>query len=208
MPVKLLIATRNQAKFNEFSDLLSRFNFDLVSLKDIDLKQEVSENGHTFKDNSENKARIYCQLSGLPAIADDGGLEIEALADWPGVYSRRIWGPDKPEGTDEQIIEEVLKRMVGIPFERRRCHFTAAVSLAFTPARIISVEGKEEGYIAESPSGKRTPGFPFRSLFYLPQYDKVVVELDEEGKLSDFMTHRKQAIIMLEPYLKQLENYA
>ena len=208
MPTKLLIATRNQAKFAEFSDLLSNFKLKLVSLKDLGINQEVGENEPTFKANAENKARVYCELSGLPTIADDGGLEIEALGGWPGVYSRRIFGPDKPEGTDEEIINEVLQRLKGVPFSERNCSFTAAVSLAFSPQKLVSVAGKEIGYIAEQASQQSTPGFPFRSLFYLPAYKKVVVELDKEGKLSDFMTHRKQAIMELEPYLKQLANYA
>lgn len=206
--MKLLIATRNQAKFNEFSDLLSRFGYQLLSLKDVGIDEEFPENEITFKANSENKAKFYWQLSSLPTIADDGGLEIEKLNGWPGVYSRRIWGPDKPEANDEEIINEVLLRLRGVPFEQRSCYFTAVVSLCLSADKIVSVDGREEGYIAEKPSDKRTPGFPFRSLFYLPKYKKVVVELDKDGKLSDFMTHRKQAIIKLEPYLKQLANYA
>ncbi len=208
MPTKLLIATHNQAKYAEFSTLLSRFNFDLVSLKDIGISQEVAENELTFKANAENKAKIYCKLSGLPTITDDGGLEIKVLGGWPGVYSRRIWGPHKRSGTDEEIINEVLKRLQGVPFEQRKCQFTAVVSLAVTPNRVISVEGKEDGYIAEQASEHRTSGFPFRALFYLPKYGKIAAELDKNGRLSDFMTHRKQAIIKLEPYLKQLINYA
>lgn len=204
---KLLIATRNQAKLKSFSELLKSFQLELLTLTDAGIKNLVEENGATFRANAELKAKTYCQQSGLPTLADDGGLEIDTLNGWPGVYSRRIFGLDKPEATDEEMITETLRKLRGVPWEKRTAKMRAVVALAITPSEIHVADVAINGYISEQPSSARDLGFPFRSIFYLPEAGKIVTDLEPQAQ-HDFMNHRKQAIIQLEPYLKALAEHA
>ncbi|MFH1111689.1 MAG: non-canonical purine NTP pyrophosphatase [Patescibacteria group bacterium] len=201
---KLLIATRNQAKFNEIASVLRSYKFELKSLKDVNITNFPEETGATFEDNAVIKAKWYYEKSKLPTIADDGGLEIAALKGWPGVSSRRM-GVNNIELTDDEMIAEVLRRMQGIPMSERQCQMRIVFALVLPNGEIVTGEGITEGYIATEPYKKYIPGFPFRSIFYLPKYGKTVSELDGGKAHTDFMKHRKNAIIKLEPYLKNLE---
>ena len=104
MPVKLLIATKNQAKFKNFARLLSGYNIEVVSLSDVGIANDVLETGTSFEENAKLKAANYFALSKLPTLVDDSGLEIDTLGGWPGLYSRRVWGPGEREATDEEAL--------------------------------------------------------------------------------------------------------
>ncbi len=204
---KLLIATRNQAKFNDFKRILARYNLELLSLADLNLPS-IEETGKTFEENAELKVRHYAKLISLPVLADDGGLEIDVLNGWPGVYSRRIFGPDKPEATDQELINEALRRLEGVPEEKRTAHMTAAVALMISPDELHIAKFSVDGFITLKPSDILIPRFPFRSIFYLPKLGKVAAEVQKDTKnYDDYLNHRKNAIIKLEPYLKKLEKY-
>lgn len=206
---KLLVATRNKAKLNDFKQILSDFNLELLSLDDVGITQVAEEKGKNFEENSSHKARFYSGLSHLPTLADDGGLEIDSLGGWPGVISRRIFGPDKPEATDEEMITEVLRRLNGVPQEERSAHMTAVVSLFVPPDDLQTSKFSVDGLITQSPSKILIPGFPFRSVFFLPKLGIVASELQkDDSSYQDYLNHRKNAILQLEPYLKKLENYA
>ncbi len=202
---KLLIATRNQGKFNDFKKILSRYNLELLPLADLNLPS-IEETGKTFEENAELKAWEYFKLSGLPTLADDGGLEIDILNGWPGVYSRRIFGPDKSEATDQELIDQTLKRLRCVPGKRRTAHMTAAVALMASLEELHTAKFSVDGFITLKPSHILIPGFPFRSIFYLPKLGKVAAEVQKDTKnYNDYLNHRKNAIIKLEPYLKKLE---
>ncbi len=207
MPPKLLIATRNQAKFNAFASILGKYKLSLLSLADLAVTASVDETGDNFLANAILKARAYQSLSQLPTLADDGGLEVDVLNGWPGVYSRRIFGAKEQEATDEEMIAEVLKRLQGIPAEQRTAKMRAVVALALNDKEIYTADIVVAGSITEQPVKTLISGFPFRSIFYLPAADKVAAELSPHEQ-EHFMNHRQQAIIQLEPYLKQLANYA
>lgn len=203
--IKLFIATGNQGKFNDFKKILVGYNLELISLVDLNLSS-IEETGKTFEANAELKAREYFKLSGLPTLADDGGLEIDILNGWPGVYSRRIFGPNKPEVTDQELIDETLKRLEGISEEKRIAHMTTAVALMISSDELHIAKFSIDGFITLNQSDILIPGFPFRSIFYLPKLGKVAAEVQKDTKnYDDYLNHRKNAIIKLEPYLKKLE---
>ena len=117
---KLLIATRNEGKVGEFKNFLSDLPFNIVSLSDLNIKEEIQENGKTYKENSIKKAKFYARLSNLPTIADDGGIEIEALKNQLGVRTRRWQGY---EMSDEEIIARLFKIAKELPYNNRKAFF-------------------------------------------------------------------------------------
>ncbi|MBI5734038.1 MAG: non-canonical purine NTP pyrophosphatase [Candidatus Kerfeldbacteria bacterium] len=202
---KLLIATHNPAKFNEFVELLSNYKLTLVSLKDLSIKAKAPEEADNFKDNALAKAKFYYNLAQLPTLADDSGLEIDALDGWPGASSRRIFGVDNHEATDEELIQETLRRLKDMPWEKRTAHFSIAVALVLNQAEFYVAEGQGlTGYIAAEPTTTRISGYPFRSLFYVSEYNKLSADLSSEERDEVGFRHRPIMLDKLEPYLKRL----
>lgn len=203
---KLLIATHNPAKFNEFAGLLSSYKLDLVSLKDLGIAAKAPEEADNFKDNAVVKAKFYYNLSRLPTLADDSGLEIDALHGWPGVGSRRIFGAANDEATDEELIQETLRRLQGVPWEKRTAHFSIAVALVLSQNKFYLAAGQGmTGYIGEAPTSTRIPGYPFRSLFYVSKYNKMSADLTYEELEQVGFRHRPIVLEQLGLYLKRLE---
>lgn len=205
MAVKLLIATRNPAKFAVYHESLRQLQLELVSLTDLGITNDVPEAEATFEANAWHKAQMYHAQANLPVIADDSGLEIDALNGWPGVYSRRVWGPTEREATDEEARAEVLKRMASVPDGNRRAHFMAVSVLIMPNGTVHVAESRANGEIAREPAGPLSPGFPYDTIFYLPERGKTAAEV--RGELGpDYLPLRKKAILQLEPYLKELAN--
>ncbi|OGE83281.1 MAG: hypothetical protein A3B10_01365 [Candidatus Doudnabacteria bacterium RIFCSPLOWO2_01_FULL_44_21] len=184
---KLLIGTGNPAKIKEYKKLLKPFGFEIVSAKDLGII-EPDEIGRTFEQTAIDKAKYYYNKSGVPTVVDDGGFEIEALNGEPGVKSRRWLGR---EMTDEEIIEEIMKRMQDVPNEKRASKHTVVVALA-TPYGIFTSDANIDGIVAEKPHTKRIEGFPYRSILYLPNYKKYWIELSEEE--DEILNHRRAAL--------------
>ncbi len=200
---QLLIATHNPAKFEEFKELLKDYPVDLLSLKDLDITDKAPEEGETFEVNAVNKAKFYYQLSKLPTLADDSGLEIDVLNGWPGVTSRRIFTGSNKEATDEELINETLRRLQGKPLGQRTAHFTAVLALAVSADQVYIGHGQGlSGQIALAACRKRLKGYPFRSLFFVSKYNKMSAELSyDELKAAGSLQHRYQALQKLKPYL-------
>lgn len=197
---KLLIATKNKGKLAEISEFLKGMPLEILSLEDVGIDDDVLETGKTYKENSQSKALFYAKKSGLPAISDDGGIEISALNNEPGIHSRRWLGH---EATDEELIEHMIKVAKELPNNNRKAFFRTVISLAFPDGRIFSVDGEIEGIIAEKPYLKLLKGYPYRSFFYLPKIKKYYHEnqlSDEEQKLYN---HRYKAIQKLKPIIKK-----
>lgn len=194
---KLLIGTGNQAKINAYKNLLKDFKLEIVSSKDLNIKapQEV---GETFEQTAIDKAKYYFEKSGIPAIVDDGGFQIEALNNEPGIKSKRWIGR---EMTDEEIITEVMKRMKDVPEGKRNAKHTVFLALA-TPFGVFTAHGEIAGIVPEKPCDKRIEHFPYRSVLYLPNYNKYWVELT--GEEEEILNHRKAAIEKLHDILKEL----
>ena len=156
---RLLIATTNQAKIREYRRLLGDLPIELVAPVD---PPRVEETGATFEENALLKARAYAAWSGLPSLADDGGIEIDALGGEPGVRSARWLGR---EAADEELIAYTLERLRGVPPERRGAQMRVACALAEPAGHVTVGQGIIRGVIAEQPLPTRDPGFPFRSVF-------------------------------------------
>lgn len=189
---KLLIATTNPGKLDEIKFFLKGLSIELVSLTDLEIKEKIEEDGQTFAENAKKKAGFYCQLSGLPTIADDGGLEIDYLGGEPGVKSRR-W-IDGSDAGDEELIEYALKKLKGVPLKKRGAQLRAVLALALPGGRVYTSEGKVRGIIAEKPLEKRTKGYPFRSLLYLPKIGKYYHHDDLTAEENIKYNHRGKAL--------------
>src|SRR5882724_9435877 len=161
---KLLIATTNKGKLHELSLFLKDLPLQLVSLRDVGITDEPEENGKDYTENSQIKALFYSKKSGLPAIADDGGLEIMALGGAPGLRSHRWLGPDT---TEEDIVVHMKKLAKTLPDDNRQAFFKTVVTLAFPDGKVKSFPGVVEGIIAKEPSSKYEPGYPYRTFFFV-----------------------------------------
>ena len=192
--MKVILASKNKDKIREISNILKNSNKTLLTCNDIDIP-EVEETGSTFVENAILKARSASLTTGLAAIADDSGIEIDYLDAKPGIKSARYSGKD---ATNESNNLKLLRSLDGVPYEKRKaCYRCVIVYMRFPddPFPIIT-SGSWEGYITEKLIG--TNGFGYDPLFYLPEYDKTSAEIS--SSLKNKISHRAKA-------LKKLQNY-
>ncbi|MBI5878861.1 MAG: XTP/dITP diphosphatase [Chloroflexi bacterium] len=186
MHTKLLIATHNQGKVREFAHIFADLPLTLLSLDDAGVTWEVEETGATFEANARLKAEAYCRATGLPTLAEDSGLEVDALDGAPGVYSARYGGPGL---TPVQRYELLLERMRAIPAGQRQARFRSVIALA-APGRPPQVaEGACPGEIAGTPRG--AGGFGYDPVFFMPEFGRTMAELSLEEK--NRASHRARA---------------
>jgi XTP/dITP diphosphohydrolase len=194
--MKLLIASGNPAKIEEIKKYLKNLPLGVLTPKDLNIHDSVEETGQTFLENAILKAKHFAKLSGLLTLADDGGLEIDYLDGAPRVKSRRWLGY---EMSDEELIDETLKRMNGVPKEKRTAALRMVLALASPEGKIWTSEGTVKGLISEIPSPKRIKGYPYRSFFYFPQFKKFYIDLNEEEHAE--VNQRKAALEKLKPII-------
>jgi XTP/dITP diphosphohydrolase len=181
--MRLLIATTNHGKVREYSDLFAGLQFELVGLVDVGITDDVDEIGTTYKENALLKARAYASQSRLLTLADDSGLEVDALNGRPGVYSAR-YAPDSLAR-----IHKLLNEMKTVPDNQRRARFQCVIALAWSSGRTEITQGSCEGWIAHGPRGAN--GFGFDPVFYMPEYNATMAELPESFKNT--ISHRAHA---------------
>lgn len=184
--MKLLIATFNEGKVHEYRALLHGLGLQLVSLVDIGIETVIEETGSTFRENALLKARGCAEMAGLWTLADDSGLEVDALDGAPGIYSSRYAGPG---ATDAANVGLLLERLAGVPPDRRAARFRCVIALVSPNGRAWTCEGTCEGTIAAAPRG--TNGFGYDPVFYLPGRGKTMAELSTEEK--NRISHRAEA---------------
>lgn len=184
---KLLIATNNKNKLKELNSLFEKTGIEITSLKEEGIDLEVEETGKTFKENAKLKAKAYMEASGLPTLADDSGLVVQALGGKPGVYSARYAGES---ATDEENIKKLLKEMKGIPTENRTAQYKVVFAIAVPGQEIKTCEGSMKGIIAEKPIGNN--GFGYDPVFYIPRFKATAAEITQEQKNS--ISHRRIAL--------------
>ena len=183
---KLLIATRNPGKFRELVTLLARANYCLVSLTDVSVEAEAPETGSSFEENASSKATLYGRLSGLPTLADDSGLEVNALGGEPGVLSSRYAG----EGaTDAQRIDFLLGKLNNVKEPNRGARFRCVIAVAWPGEAVNIYSGECRGRIAESPRG--SAGFGYDPVFLVEEMGKAMAELTDDEK--NRVSHRGRA---------------
>ena len=195
---KLLVATHNQGKVTEFAEMLQDLAIEWLSLDDVGVVQDVAETGSTFRENSVLKARAYAAETGLLTLADDSGLEVDALDGAPGVYTARYGG----EGlTAVQRYQKLINDIKTVPEPRRTARFRCVIVLAAPDGTILGEsEGVCEGRIALEPVGDN--GFGYDPVFYLPQFNKTMAQLPAAQKHQ--ISHRGQAVQAIVPRLREL----
>jgi len=193
---KLLIATTNQGKIAEYTAIFKELNItlELLTLRDLNINADMEETGETFEENAIAKAKFYYNLSKMPTLSDDAGLEIDYLKGEPGVHSRRWPGYT---ASDEELMNIALEKLQGVPKEKRGAQLKAVVGLCFPEdENVYTFEGILRGSIAEKSIGKVIPGYPFRSIFIPEDSDRYLGE-------AGIVTHRKQAIEKALPLIKK-----
>ncbi len=200
--ITLLIATTNPGKLAEISRYVSDLPVTLVGLKDVGITDQVKETGETFEDNAILKARFYAEKSGLATIADDGGLEIDALGGEPGVRSHR-WIHTDCEDSDEELIAYTLKKMKDLPLKRRGAQLRAVIALALPNGKVFTAQAATRGIIPLVAGTHRTSGFPYRSLLFLPDVGKFYDHSQLTREENDRYNHRKKALGQLRPIIKK-----
>lgn len=197
---KILIATRNPAKFDEITSYL-KVPAKFLSLKDVNIIEEPVENGATFKENALIKARFYCKKTGLVTISDDGGLIIDALNGDPGVKSHR-WIDSSHDNDDEDLINYTLKRLKNVQLSKRTARFHVAIALVTLDGKEFISESEVKGIIHTKTSSRRIKGYPYRALFYFPKLKKYYDELTR--KEHKILNHRKKALVKINKVLKSI----
>jgi XTP/dITP diphosphohydrolase len=188
---KLVIATNNRGKLREFERLLEGCGFDLVTPRDLGLDWEVEETGTTFEANAKLKAVDAARVSGLLALADDSGLEVDHLGGRPGIFSARYAGGNKTSATitEAEQLSLLLGEMSGVPDEQRSARFRCVIAIAEPDGAVRTVDGVFEGRIAHEPRGEN--GFGYDPIFLVPGRGVTSGELDPETKNA--VSHRGQA---------------
>ena len=184
---RLLIATKNPAKVREYSRLLQGIPYEIVTLAEEGIYQVVDETGETLEENATLKAKSYACQSNLLTLADDSGLEVDALGGEPGVLSARFAG----EGaSDNERIDYLLAKLTSIPWEERTARFRCIIAIASPQGEVELCQGECRGIIAYEPKGEN--GFGYDPIFYLHRLEKTMAELtmDEKNEVS----HRGQAV--------------
>ncbi len=195
--MRLLIATHNRGKLVEYQELLAGLPFELVTLDDVDIRDDIVESGATFAENARAKAVAYARRSGLLTLADDSGLQVDALGGEPGVHSKRYAGENK---SDPERIAFLLSKLRDVPPGKRAARFRCAIALAAPDGRLWETEGTCEGEIAFEPRGAH--GFGYDPVFQVAARGMRMAELTTAEKNQ--VSHRARAAIRARSILIEL----
>lgn len=199
---KLVIGTQNPKKLEEIQSILKEFPVTVVSLDEFPKMEEVEENGRTYEENATIKALAFSKATGLPCIADDTGLEVDALSAEPGLYSARwagVEGPGKYEANNKKMLEQLKD----VPFEKRTAKFYCTIVLVKDGKRILSCTGICPGKIREKLTGDK--GFGYDPLFEVDGYNKTFAEMEHDFKNT--ISHRGRALEKFKQEFAKLENF-
>jgi XTP/dITP diphosphohydrolase len=195
---RLLVATNNPGKLAEYRELLAGLPVELTYLPDVGLNFAVTETGATFEENAILKARAYAAASGRLTLADDSGLEVDALNGEPGVRSARYAGPHTNDVANYRLL---LHRLAGVPWERRGARFRCVIAIATPDGTVRTSEGECPGVIGFEPRGSY--GFGYDPVFYMPEFHLTMAELPVEVKNQ--VSHRARAALKAREVLQQLQ---
>lgn len=195
--MRIIFATGNEGKMREIRMILSDLGLEILSMKEAGVFAEVEENGETFEENAVIKAKAIAALCDDIVLADDSGLEIDALNKEPGVYSARYMGED----TSYHIKNaNLIERLTGVPEEERSARFVCAIAAVLPDGRTFTTYGTIEGRIGHEERGEN--GFGYDPIFMLPEYGKSTAELSPE--LKNELSHRGKALRLLKEKLKEI----
>jgi len=194
---KLLLATNNQAKVREYKSLLLNLPYELVTLAEQGISVVVNEVGESLEENARLKATVSAEKSQLLTLADDSGLEVDALGGEPGRLSARYAGEN---ASDRERVSYLLARLNGVPWEKRTARFRCVIALATPDGKVEFCSGECQGFITFASRGKH--GFGYDPVFYLPELDKTMAELPPA--LKNQVSHRGQAARQVYQALERL----
>ncbi len=194
---RLIFATGNKDKMKEIRMILGDLDYEILSMKEAGITADIVEDGKTFEENAQIKAKAISKLANCLVLADDSGLEVDYMDKQPGIYSARWMGEDTSYDIKNKKIIENLE---GVPDEKRTARFVCAVSAAFPDGRVITKRGTIEGIIGYEQRGEN--GFGYDPIFFLPEYGKTTAELSPEEKNK--ISHRGRALEQIKEELKKL----
>ncbi|MGC8787860.1 MAG: XTP/dITP diphosphatase [Anaerolineae bacterium] len=190
----LFLATNNAGKIREYEQLLAPLAVQLWTPQMLRLELTVREDGASYAENARIKALTYVRVSGIPTLADDSGLEVDALGGAPGICSARYAGHDADDASRYQLL---LQELDGVPWEKRTARFRCVLVLATPDGEVYSTEGVCEGLIAFEPRGDH--GFGYDPVFFLPEYGQTMAQLPPE--IKNRISHRARAVQKMFPVL-------
>lgn len=195
---KFVLASKNQGKLREMREILGTLGCEVVSQADVGVDVDVEETGETFEENSALKASAVMRASGLPAIADDSGLVVDALGGAPGVYSARFGGLD----SDEERTALLLEKLENVPEEARTARFVSVITCAMPDGTVLCARGECEGVITRAPRGEN--GFGYDPVFLYEPDGATFAQLPQERKNK--ISHRAAALARFAEKLKEYGN--
>ena len=192
---QLLVATHNQGKKQEYLELLAPLRVDVRFPDEMSIHLEVRDDGDTYAENARKKARPHALASEMLTIADDSGLEVDALGGAPGIHSARY-----ASGTDADRVQALLSDLTGVPWDERTARFHCVIAMVTPEGSVHQAKGVCEGQIAYAPAGEG--GFGYDPIFYVSEYGKTMAQLSRRTK--NRISHRARAVEAALPTLKHL----
>lgn len=195
--MKILVASHNPGKLKELAELLAGLPIQWVTLDEVGITHEIEETGDTFEANARLKAEGYAQMSSLITLADDSGLEVDALGGEPGVYSARYGGPGADDDDRNRLV---LEKMRDVPTGKRSARFRCVVAVAVPGDDTLTADGVVEGAVGFEPRGSH--GFGYDPIFWMAEYGATLAELGPD--IKNRISHRSRAIQAIKPRLEGL----
>lgn len=199
---QIIFATGNTGKMREIRSILADLGVPVLSMKEAGIQADIEENGTSFEENALIKARAVAaavEAKGSVILADDSGLEVDALNGEPGIYSARYLGEDTSYDVKNR---ELIRRLEGVPEDRRTARFVCAIAAVLADGREFTVRGVIEGRIGYEQKGQG--GFGYDPIFYVPEYGKTTAEMSPEEK--NLISHRGKALMLMKEVLKDNES--
>lgn len=193
---RFIVATKNAGKLKEIKEILKQMPFEVVSMSEAGVVDDIQETGKTFEENALIKAKHVAGLTNGYVMADDSGLEVDYLNGAPGVYSARFAGI---KATDGENINKLLGMLEGVPFEKRTARFVCCICVVAPSKETFIVKAACEGFITFCPSGDK--GFGYDPVFYVKEFGKTMAELDLHEKNA--ISHRGKALRLMADYLEK-----
>lgn len=197
MKHRIIFATGNEGKMKEIRLILADLGLEILSMMEAGVDLDIVEDGSTFGENAEIKARAVWERTGDIVLADDSGLVIDYLGGEPGIYSARYLGEETSYEYKNRVI---LERMDGVPGEERSARFVSAIAVVLPDGRVLHTEGVVEGLIAPEPAGNG--GFGYDPIFYLPEYGMTSAEIPME--LKNEISHRGKALAAMKDMIRKV----
>lgn len=191
----MIFATGNQGKIKEIKAILGDIGEEILSMKEAGIDIDIVEDGNSFEENAIIKARAVMERTGQLVLADDSGLEVDALGGEPGIYSARYLGED----TSYEIKNRnIIERLEGVEGEARSARFVCVIAAAFPDGEVVTTRGTIEGVIAKEPAGEN--GFGYDPIVYVPEYKMTTGQMEPEAKNA--ISHRGKALCAMKKILE------